>query len=167
MVGVYNLGTKLLNVDCNCQRRWIFWSQYGRGLIQLEQGTFNIHKAKIRCESAILRRLLQKESRYKEHSLIPWAELRKSWPSELTTGEDIWAELPLHTWSYRKPSPGRKCLAGSQHQGQGWTVSKTNRLHQTSYQNLTRWENPERVSKGPRLHTGRWMPSSGLDGFHY
>jgi len=71
VVLVYNLRTKLLNVDCNCKRRWIFYSQYGGNLIQLEQGPFKIHKAKIRLESTILRRLLKKESRYKEYSLSP------------------------------------------------------------------------------------------------
>lgn len=54
-----------------CQKYSLFYSQYGGNLIQLEQGPFKIHKAKIRLESTILRRLLKKESRYKEYSLSP------------------------------------------------------------------------------------------------
>lgn len=71
VVHVYNLRTKLPNVDFNCQRRWIFCGQHGRDLIQLGQGTFQIYKAKIRLENSVLRRLLMKESRYKDHSLRP------------------------------------------------------------------------------------------------
>lgn len=87
---VYNLRTKLPNVDFNCQRRWIFRGQHGEGLIQLRQGTFKIHKAKIRFENTILRRLLMKESRYKGafiETLI--AEIRKIWPSKLTVAVNI------------------------------------------------------------------------------
>jgi len=58
-------------VDCNSNSRWFFYSQYAANLIQLDQGPFIFHTAKIRLESTILRRLLKKESRYKEYSLSP------------------------------------------------------------------------------------------------
>lgn len=90
-VHVYNLRTKLPNVHFNCQRRWIlFCGQHGRGLIQLGQGTFRIHKAKIRFENTLLRWLLMMESKYKEHStetLI--AETQKIWPAKLTVAVNI------------------------------------------------------------------------------
>lgn len=35
---VYNLRTKLPNVDFNCQRRWIFCGQHGGDLIQPREG---------------------------------------------------------------------------------------------------------------------------------
>lgn len=40
-VHVYNLKTKLPNVDFACQRRWIFCGQHGGDLIQLGRGTLN------------------------------------------------------------------------------------------------------------------------------
>lgn len=89
-VHVYNLRTKLPNVDFNCQSRWIFCGQHGGGLIQLGQATFKIHKAKIRFENTLLRQLLMTESKYKEHStetLI--AETQKIWPSKLTVAVNI------------------------------------------------------------------------------
>lgn len=70
-VQVYNLRTKLPNVDINCQKRRIFCGQHGGDLIQLGQGTFKINKAKIRFKNTVLRRLLLKASKYKEHSLRP------------------------------------------------------------------------------------------------
>lgn len=70
-VQVYNLRTKLPNVGFNCQKRWIFCGQHGGDLTQLGQGTLKIHKVKIRFKNIVLRRLLMKASKYKEHSLRP------------------------------------------------------------------------------------------------
>lgn len=115
MAAAYNLGTKPLNVDCNCQR-WIFCSQYGRGLTQLEQGTFNIHKAKIRLKALFW------EGSWRSPGIksINWAlELSSgraglhSWQQERTFGQNYHS----NTRPYRRPSLGWKCLAGSQHRG--------------------------------------------------
>lgn len=51
-VHVYNLRTKLPNVDFNCQRRWIFCGKHGGDLIQQRRGTFKTHGAKIRFKNS-------------------------------------------------------------------------------------------------------------------